>query len=304
MNPYDPLSPSQFKYDCVDNSIGAGAGVNSSFDDIWAGSDPVDSGAQAYGMVLTSGGNGLIAGKPISGFYTLQGARCSEFSEFAGIIHGAKINPSQTTGLQSALSSSSGGACEITAAHYSVTPPNSMMLAVQAVGKRLPYDGVTTNNCEQAARMRRCPILVRAALVATCPRNPLPPLVQTTYMDSMNVIHCMAASVLRIYIRMEQIYEIAGMPSMATFDSVQTAGSSNVLSIANIIQAKIGTTCPGYSTRHSGMCMGCAPGCGGQVCGVCPQGTYSGPGDIQCTSCPPGLTSPAGSTSSMACGHL
>ena len=298
LNPYDPSSPSQVKYDCVDNSNIGGA----SFDAVWTGTDPADSGSQPYAMVLTTGGHGSLSGSSISGFYTLGGARCAAFSEFAGTIRGAKVNPGQIGGQQDSVTASSGGpSCAILPSSYTVTPPSSLTAAVTAIGKTVPYDGFSTSNCDQAQKMRQCPILVRAALVATCPSNPAAPIAQPSYSDGTN-IHCSAASVLRIYVRIEQIYEIAGMPTLPTIDTYQSSITSNSLSIANILQLKVGTTCPGNTSLHNNVCMGCAAGCGGVSCQQCPANTYSTAGDTVCSSCPPNLPhSPPGSTSQVAC---
>jgi hypothetical protein len=312
MNPYDPSNPSQLKYDCVDNTKNAAA----KFDDLWTGLDPSDSGSQPYASVLSSGGNGMVAGKAISGFYTLGGARCSEFSEFSGVIRAATVNPGQISGQQNQVGAGGTATCEIVPGAYTVTPPTALTSSILATGKKIPYDAVSTSDCTQAQNMRRCPILVRSAIVTTCPRNPMAPLAQNSYTDSSGVTHCLAASVIRFFVRIEQIYTITGIPIMPTIDTFQNASSANSLSISSIIQSKVGMVCPAPAlaptSQHNNTCMGCIAGCGGQQCGTCAEGTYSNAGDTQCTPClapniytaMPGPSGTPGATSSAACTNV
>jgi hypothetical protein len=295
LNAFDPANPSQLKYDCVDNSTTHYA----SFDQLWAGTDGADSGSQAYGLVLSGGG--AVSGMAVSGFYTLSGTRCSEFSEFAEPIHSAKVNPVQMSGQQEKVAAAGSSACAIMPGSYAVSAsPSPLTTALVAAGKKVPYDGLSTSDCTQAANMRRCPILVRAAMVATCPRNPVLPGAQTTYQDALGVNHCLAASTVRVFIRMEQIYEVAGMPTMTTFDTFQQQGSAS-LSISGIIQNKSGNACPSGTSYKNGTCMGCTAGCGGISCAACPSGAFSMNGDTQCTPCAIGTYSEGSATTCAAC---
>jgi hypothetical protein len=295
LNAYDPANPAQLKYDCVDNSTTHYA----SFDQLWAGTDGADSGSQAYGLILSGGG--AVSGMPLSGFYTLSGSRCSEFSEFAGPIHSAKVNPMQMSGQQDKIAAIGSPACAIMPGAYSVSAsPSPLTTAVVAAGKIVPYDGLSLNDCTEAANMRRCPILVRAAMVATCPRNPVLPGAQPTYQDTLGVNHCLAASSVRVFIHMEQIYEVAGMPTMKTFDTYQQQNSPS-LSISGIIQNKSGNACPAGTSYKSGTCMGCTAGCGGISCAACPAGTFSITGDTQCTPCAVGTYSLGSANLCTAC---
>jgi hypothetical protein len=147
LNSFDIASPAApLKYDCVDNSTLA----VTSFDALWEGADPADSGGQAYAVVLSSGGNGKDAGKPLSGFYTLAGARCDSFSEFAGPIRSATVNPGQST-TQQAQAGGSNDACKIVPGTYVANPPANLTSAMTAIGKTVPYDGSSTSNCQQAS---------------------------------------------------------------------------------------------------------------------------------------------------------
>jgi hypothetical protein len=277
LNPYDPLNPgAPLKYDCVDNTLATGG----TFDDLWTGSDPNDSGAQPYAIVLATGGNVSVSAKAVSGFYTMAGARCDAFSEFGGTIKSAKINGGQISGQGE--QAGSGAACEIVPGAYTVTPPNSLMTAVNTAGKTLPWDGLMTTDCKQAMNMRRCPILVRAAIVTSCAKNPIAPVAAKSYLDALGVTHCLAASVVRIFIHIEQIYEIAGMPRMATIDTLRDQNGVNALSIANLIQNKVGTVCPPGTKQANGTCMGCPANCGGPRCTACPNPLISFAGEITC----------------------
>ena len=298
INSYDPNAPATtLKYDCVDNSTTA----YTSFDDLWGRTDQPDSGSQAYGLVLTTGGGPTTSGKPISGFYTLGGSRCTEFSEFAGPIRKAQVNPVQMSGQQEKAVSAGSTGCSIVPNSYVVSPsPSSLTNAVIAAGKTVPYDGASTTDCAEAANMRRCPILVRAAMVATCPRNPALPSAQTSYTDSAGAVHCLAAASIRIYVHMEQIYEVAGMPLMPTVDTYLQQSSSTI-SIANLIQSKVANACPGGTSYMNGLCMGCSQGCGGVGCKQCDAGTFSNAGDIHCTACNVGTYSDPGSNTCLPC---
>ena len=218
----------------------------------------------------------------MSGFYTLAGDRCGEFSEFAGTIRSAKVNPSQISGQQDKVSGSS-STCAIAPGVYSVIPPASLTTGVIATGKTSPYDGSATNDCKQAANMRRCPILVRAAIVTSCPGNPIPPSAQKSYTDAGGLTHCLSATSIRIFMRIEQIYEVAGMPKMQTSDTLQDQGTANALSVSDLIQAKVGNTCQGGTTSSAnGICMGCPANCGNPRCTVCTGGMTSAAGTTGC----------------------
>jgi hypothetical protein len=119
-------------------------------------------------------------------------------------------------------------------------------------------------------------------MVATCAKNSIPPVAPKSYVDAVGVTHCLSASSIRIYLHMEQIYEIAGMPRMATVDTLRDQNNVNSISIADLILSKIGNTCQGGSTQNNGICMGCPANCGGPRCTACTGGQVSADGTITC----------------------
>ena len=217
----------------------------------------------------------------MTGFYTMSGARCNEFSEFAGVIHSAKVNPGQVSAQQDKAGGSS-SSCAIVPGAYTVTPPASMTTGVTGAGKALPYDGTSTSDCAQAAAMRRCPILVRAAMVASCPSNPTAPVASKQYVDGAGKIHCSAAASIQVHVNIQQIYEVAGMPKMTEVDTVRESTSVNAISIESLIQAKAGLNCPDGTNSVGGTCMGCPAGCGGPQCKPCTLPDISFKGEISC----------------------
>ncbi|MCC5758143.1 hypothetical protein, partial [Klebsiella pneumoniae] len=76
------------KFDCIENAKTA----VTDFDTLWASSDSTTEGNQMNAFIL-AGPNG----KPLTGFYTMEGVRCNEFSEFAGPLQPAKVNPIYAT---------------------------------------------------------------------------------------------------------------------------------------------------------------------------------------------------------------
>jgi len=212
------------KFDCVQNS----KTHYTNFDELWDSADTAAQGGQSNAMVLTNS-----MGKPMSGFYTLKGTRCHEFSEFAGTIQPARVD-SMTGDTVKPLPGPS------------YTGPSSLKLP----GTRIP----TT-----AAERRRCPILVRAALVVQCPTNPVSPsATQRTYEDTSSlpsIIRCATASSMQVHIRMEQITEIAKMPRMLPVDTVIDQRNAAAISIERILADKYGNQCPPGSHQSGDACV-------------------------------------------------
>ena len=217
----------RLKFDCVDNS----QNVGTSFNNLWHGSDDSEDGGQPYAMVLAG-----VGGKYLTGFYTLDGARCEQFNEFGIDISTAKIK--MNAGAWSIVSTQANA---IPASHTTGTSASGV----------LP----TT-----AAEMRRCPILVRAAMVATCPENPELPVVQKTYLDSdTGKKHCTHASSIQVHVRIEQVYEIEGMAPMKPVDTVAEQRSVSSISVEKIIANKISDNtnggCPPGSSKQGDVCV-------------------------------------------------
>lgn len=251
LNAFNPSNlNADLKFDCVDNSSKITPG--SSFDDLWKGSDDAQDGGQSYALLLSN-----ASGQLVTGFYTLQGQRCSEFSEFAGTIKSARVNQAIVAGQQV----QAGGAASLS----TIDTTGSVTLATPVKDSYLkawlanPLDHKAKTVPSTAADMRRCPILVRAAMVATCPPDQnngeqAPPVAQNSYTDA-GVTHCTAADSVKVHLRVEQIYEIAGMPKMKTIDSVLDSTQATTVTVGGLIQSKTAGTCPpGTSLKPDGNC--------------------------------------------------
>jgi hypothetical protein len=201
------------------------------------------------------------------GFYSLNGTRCAEFSEFAGAIQSAKVNQAIQSGQQNVA----GGATYLTAVDRTgattVAQPGFVtgdpLWNGYATSKKLP----TT-----ADDMRRCPILVRAAIRTTCPGStpasgtnpavtipansayPLLPAPLQSYNDGATT-RCSVASEVNVELRVEQIYEVTGTPKMTTIDSILDARQALALQVSDMIRNKTAGNCPdGASVQSDGSC--------------------------------------------------
>lgn len=211
------------KFDCVDNSSPA----SSDFNALWSSTDSALEGGQLNAMVLVSGK------QPITGFYTLTGARCSEFSEFGGTLQPSKVDPL----IRSSQQVSVGTTPVAVGAAIPLPASGSGYADLQSRMKK----GVPTTQAD----MFRCPILVRAATVVTCPLVTTLASSGKSYLNSVSdtatsKIYCPLASSISVKIRMEQIYQITGQPTLSPFETTQAAGLSTSISVANIIQQKYG----------------------------------------------------------------
>ena len=240
------LPNNALKFDCVDNSTKN----YSTFDELWSDHDSQSDGGQAMAVALSNS-----AGQLVTGFYTLKGERCSEFSEFAGQISTARVNQSVVSGQQVLANGSK--------STTTIDTSGSVTLPALALDSGWT-NWLSTNNkktptmTNSAADMRRCPILVRAAVVSTClpyAQNPPLPAAQQSYFDnSDSTLHCTAAQQVKIHLRVEQIYEIAGLPKMATVDSVLDSSQAATVNVSDLIQSKTSGVCPAGMTWSSGSC--------------------------------------------------
>ena len=97
---------------------------------------------------------------------------------------------------------------------------------------------------------RRCPVLVRAAIAASCSSElSVPGTPIATYSGPPK--RCSSASQIQVHIRVEQLTEIAGQAKLKTADTVVDVGAdgktglgSAVISIDRIIANKYGNVCP------------------------------------------------------------
>ena len=218
------------KFDCIDNSTA----TYTSFDDLWSKTDQDTAGA-TYGS-STALNAVVLAGpsnKPLTGFYTLGGARCDQYNEFGAPIKSQKL----TKATNGWVADSSGGT------------------TIKAVPDPTSTSNTLIGPPTTASEMYRCPILVRAAMVATCPSNPDLPVVQKTYTDSNGIKYCSSASSIQVHVRIEQIYEIAGMPKMKTIDTIQDQRAVAGVSVDQIIAQKNGGACPAGSIKQGDVCV-------------------------------------------------
>jgi hypothetical protein len=105
--------------------------------------------------------------------------------------------------------------------------------------------------------MNECPILVRAALVVTCPPSnggaSLPELRLQEPADA-TVIRCPTASSVTVHLRIEQLYQIAGQTPLKTFDTRAMKDQITNLAVADIIGNRFGETCLPGTRRVGDLC--------------------------------------------------
>jgi hypothetical protein len=232
MNEFNPAIPDDTaKFDCVEN-----AKVRYiDFNDLW--SSVVDEDPDMMNAVYLTN----AAGKPISGFYTLSGARCDDLSEFAAPLSGIQpyvIDPTMMSGQQMKV----GGVRPVTGVLYLVPNVRSFTDLQSKLNKKFP----DPTNPTGLAQALHCPILVRAAMVAACPSNPMLPVAQESYTfpnGAGTKTRCAAASSIQMHVRIEQLYEITGTPKMQTIDTVLTPAMANSVSMERILARKNGTVC-------------------------------------------------------------
>jgi hypothetical protein len=249
------------KYDCVENTTNSVSKAYKDFNELWASTDPTDAGEQMNAVML-----GDKNGKPLTGFFTMDGIRCEGYSEFtsqqlipgtmsdfaAGASQGAAAGNTQSMSAFVADQSNVIYKPSVNANSVSGSTAYNNMVAKLGSSK----SGIPTSTAEK----RRCPILVRAALIATCPLN--------SQSDSSNFRtltpsqqvgitkpRCAVADSLQIKVRMEQIYSIAGQTKLDTVDTVMDAKNAGAMSVQKIIQNKWGNWCPPGTTKQGSTCV-------------------------------------------------
>ena len=231
---------SSVKFDCVDNSHTH----YSNFNEIWGSNDESVDGGQSNAIVLANS-----MGRLLSGFYSLSGQRCAEYSEFGGLITPGKVNPAiVTSGMNLAKQA---GVAPANAFQEDSTQPLIHGEAHGALSTYFASKGVP----QTASEKRRCPILVRAAIVTKCPTNPIPPAAQKTITLPDGSTHCSAASALQVEVRIEQIYEIASTPKMMPEDTILDPKNASQVSIERLIAEKYGNQCPPGTSRMGDACV-------------------------------------------------
>jgi hypothetical protein len=229
------------KFDCIENM----KETYSDFNALWASSDDADNGGQMNAFVLADG-----RGKPITGFYTENGVRCGEFNEFSSTpIQPGRINPIMNSGQMNRVN----GAGDAFESVGSAIPNPSGTGFNFMVGKL----GSSAKAPTSTADRRRCPILVRAALMVGCPRNPASSnAIEKTYEDpSTKSRRCAVASSVQVKIRVEQVWEIAGQPKLQPVDTVIDNKAAGSISVDRIIQKKFGNQCPKGTRQQGDACV-------------------------------------------------
>ena len=224
------------KFDCIDNS----KTTPMDFDTLWASSDDASAGGQLNALMLSDGG------RVVTGFYTREMVRCTEFSEFMATsdMHGKRVNPTILAGQQNKVAGA--GVVDTTEVLRIPTSPAFAALRSQLTGKRFP---------STTADYLRCPILVEAAAIYSCPPNSNSTSVMTkTYTPPSGPSRCAAAQKILVEIKVRDFYETAGLPKLPTLDTIQDLTSINSVSLDKILSRKNGTTCPG-GTYKNGICL-------------------------------------------------
>jgi hypothetical protein len=212
------------KFDCVDNSVEAASHNN--FNTLWTSADLPTDGGQSNAMVLAG-----PLGKYLTGFYTLDGVKCEEYSEFAEPYTPARVKKD-----------ANGVWVKAEETGPTINPPGafSTIFSTKSVPKLGPD-------------MKRCPIVARAAFIASCPENPELPVVPKTYVSGTSK-HCSSAASIQVHVRIEQIFEIEGMPKMKTVDTVAEQRLASSISVEKIIIGK-SSNCPGGATKRGDVCV-------------------------------------------------
>ena len=229
------------KYDCIQNADTTPA----NFDDLWMSTDPVETGGQGNAIVLTDG-----SGRPMTGFFTLTGARCNEYSEFAGPIREATVNPAQLASQQT-LSGNKFDQNFIQFSGNVIGPPS------RATHAYFTKKSVPDQATQPARAARECPLLARAAIVVTCGTENVTGQLSQQFTDSKGHVHCLAAKTVKVHLRIQQVYKITGIPPIKTFDTVmdlEEAKRSGV-NMEGMIRARTGGFCPVGSTYVEGNCL-------------------------------------------------
>lgn len=227
---------STVKFDCIDNSWM----TFNNFNELWSATDPSLDGGQPYAFQLLN-----PAGRPLTGFFKLSGERCDELSEFAGDIQPGQLSKSGASWVFTPKGN------PILRPPASSPGADELYQKLSAQGKRLPAS---------AAEMAQCPLLARAAILATCPKNPVLPIAPKTieFRDSSNNLierRCSVASSIQVHVRIEQVFEIAEQAPMRAFDTFAENNQVTSISVSQITAAKYGTSCPPGTSYQNGICI-------------------------------------------------
>lgn len=224
-----PPGDAYSKFDCVDN----GGTQYKNFNELWSSYLNEDQDLMNALYLVNS------TGKPLTGFYTLAGARCDDLSEFAAPLTGIQpylLDPKLKTGQQQGTA-------------YPIPNVKSFADLQVKLNKKFPDPNLDPTTA------LRCPILVRAAMVAYCPNNPALPIAQMSYAFPPNgKLRCSVAKAIQIHVQIEQLYEITGSPKMQTIDTVIDPSLTRPIPIDRIISMKNGNACTAETVSWNSLC--------------------------------------------------
>lgn len=214
------------KYDCVDNS----SVPYSEFDELWESNEEGLSNAVVMSNAL---------GEYINGFYTLSGAKCSQYSDFGS---SASYKPKR-------LTKGSNGqwiAADLMPGNRDIFPHNDLSSLMIQKGLSIP---------SSPSEMVRCPVLVRVATVMTCPAPTKLPALQRTFTPTNGKTRCSSAASVKLHVRIEQLHEIQGVPTMKPVDTIQEKRLVSSISVEKIIVNKSQGKCPAGATLSGETCV-------------------------------------------------
>lgn len=184
-------------------------------------------------------------GQPITGFYSLRGTRCGKFSEFSGELQPKRVQPFLVASQQSAVTAA--GGIENLGPVYALPSGTAYQDMRTRIGKLVP------NTLQE---MNDCPILVRAALVVTCPSSNAgnPPDLRLQDPTDGTLVRCPMAASITVHLRIEQLYQIAGQSPLKTFDTRAMKDQIASLDVSEIIGNRFGDTCLPGTRRVGDVC--------------------------------------------------
>ena len=227
------------KYDCLETKEVDSSGAKLDFNTLWSGVEDTQDGGQMNALALVS-----AVGQPITGFYSLRGTRCGKFSEFGGDLRPKRVQPFLRATQQSAVAGGTG--IENLGPAYALPAGVAYQNLRAGIGKGVP----TT-----LQEMNDCPILVRAALVVSCPNASVTlPNMRLQDPTDASLRRCPMAETVTIHLRIEQLYQIAGQSPLKTFDTRAMKDPVASLNIAEIITNRFGETCFPGTHRVGDVC--------------------------------------------------
>jgi hypothetical protein len=235
LNEFDTVI-STFKFDCIENAKNDYA----NFDELWSSADPRADGGQLNAIQFANGGGQLL-----TGFFELNGRRCDEFNEMVG-----DVQPGRLKMVDGAWTFEPKGSV-LARPDVSLPGYQQMIQKFNEQGLRVP---------STIEEKRRCPILIRAAVLYSCPSNPAPPGLARTFElkdASGNILQrrCTIASSVQLQFKMEQVFEIEGTRPMKPMDTIQEKIQMAGISVAQLNTGKFGSTCPPGTSPMGDACV-------------------------------------------------